>query len=221
MSVSDSKQLRPDGSARESARQGNVSGEDLRQATFPQALRGYDRQAVHSLLDRVADWVESGAAAVPGQAPRMREELAKVGERTAGILTAAEEAAQNLRDEAVEYAERLRADVEEEARKSRLNASQRMDEIIRDSEQKAERIIDDAIARRRKLNQAITSLVERRDEIAHEVSKLAEDLLDAVEQPDPAAAEPEGVEPDTGGDGAELEETQLDADEAETQVHRA
>ncbi len=118
----------------------------------------------------------------------MREELAKVGEKTAGILTAAEEAARNLRDEAAEYAERLRADADDEARKARLNASQKMDEMIADAEAKAQGIIDDAIARRRQLNQAISSLVDRRDEIAADATRLAEELLAAVEGLRTAAA---------------------------------
>lgn len=158
-----------------------ISGEEVRRATFPQALRGYDRQAVHDLLDRVADWMEGTAGAISGSAPDMREEIAKVGERTTGILTAAEDAARKLRDEATEYAERLRADAEDETRKARLNASQKMDEMIGEAEEKAKTIIDDAIARRRQLNVAISSLVDRRDEIAADATRLAEELLAAVE----------------------------------------
>ena len=154
-----------------------LSGEEVRRATFPQALRGYDRQAVHDMLDRVADWMEGGAGAVSNAAPGVREEIAKVGERTAGILNAAEDAARKLRDEAVEYAERLRADAEDESRKARLNASQRMDEMIADAESKAQKIIDDAIARRRQLNLAISSLIDRRDEIAADATRLGEELL--------------------------------------------
>lgn len=222
------------GEAAKRAGEGRLSGEELRRATFPQALRGYDREAVHSLLDRVADWVEQSAGKLSGQAPQMKQELAKVGERTAGILTAAEETAQRMRDEAAEYAERLRADADDEARKAKLNASQRMDEMIRDAEQKAERIINEAIARRRKLNQAISGLVERRDEIAGDVHRLAEDLLDAVEAikgEDPSSTELEaapkededGTPTEAGGlepEEEELESMQLDADEAETRVHR-
>ncbi len=105
-----------------------------------------------------------------------------MGERTAGILTAAEEAAANLRDEAKHYArEDSRADADDESRKARLNASQRMDEMIADAEAKSQRIIDDAVARRRQLNQAISSLIERRDEIAADATRLAEELMEAVE----------------------------------------
>ena len=158
-----------------------LSGEEIRRATFPQALRGYDRQAVHDMLDRVADWMEGRAGTISNATPDMREEIAKVGERTTGILTAAEDAARKLREEATEYAERLRADAEDETRKARLNASQKMDEMIGEAEEKAKAIIDDAIARRRQLNVAISSLIDRRDEIAADATGLAEELLGAVE----------------------------------------
>src|SRR5687768_6721387 len=53
-----------------------LSGEEVRRATFPQALRGYDRQAVHDMLDRVADWMEGSAGAISSATPDMREEIA-------------------------------------------------------------------------------------------------------------------------------------------------
>jgi DivIVA domain-containing protein len=158
-----------------------LRGDELREASFPQALRGYDREAVHAFLDRVADWVEGKAGAAAQAAPEVRDELEKVGERTAGILTAAEEAAANLRADAEEHARQLRTRAEEETRKARLNASQRADELITEAETKAEKIIDDAIARRRSLNQAITSLAQRKDEIAGEAQRLADELLEAVD----------------------------------------
>jgi DivIVA domain-containing protein len=178
-----------------------ISGEEIRRASFPQALRGYDREAVHDLLDRVADWVEGKAGAVADAAPGMREELAKVGERTAGILTAAEEAAAKIRAEAKEYADKLRSEADAESRKSRLNASQRMDEMIAEAEVKSQQMIDEAVARRRQLNQAISSLIDRRDEIAGEAAKLAEELLHAVEglrTPAPAAEPDEPAAPEPG-----------------------
>ena len=160
-----------------------ITAEEVRRASFPQVLRGYDRDAVHDLLDRVAERLEgSSEGADAGASPAIRAELAMVGERTAGILTAAEEAAQSLREDSARYVEKLRAEAEEEVRAERLNASQRTDEMIADAESKAQRIIDDALARRRELNLAISSLVERRDEIAAEAAKLAEALLDAVDE---------------------------------------
>jgi cell division septum initiation protein DivIVA len=143
----------------------SLSGAELREARF---------------LDRVADWVEARAGGVKAD-PGVTSELEKVGERTAGILTAAEEAAAKLRTEAKEYADGLRKTAEDEARKTKLNASQKADEIISEAEAKAEAIIDEAIARRRRLNQAITSLLERRDDIAAETQGLADQLLEAVD----------------------------------------
>jgi DivIVA domain-containing protein len=206
-----------------------LSGEEVRRATFPQALRGYDRQAVHDMLDRVADWMEGGASAVTSAAPGVRDEIAKVGERTAGILNAAEDAARKLREEAVEYAERLRSDAEDEARKSRLNASQKMDEMVADAETKAQRIIDDAIARRRQLNLAISSLIDRRDEIAADATRLAEELLGAVEglrspthRGESVDEEPEASEPESAEENIlepeSTEENILEPDSAEEDI---
>jgi DivIVA domain-containing protein len=207
-----------------------LSAEEVRRVTFPQALRGYDRQAVHDLLDRVADWMEGNAGSVSNAAPGVREELAKVGEKTAGILTAAEEAARNLRDEAAEYAERLRADAEDESRKARLNAGQRMDEMIAEAEEKSRKIIDEAVARRRQLNLAITSLIDRREEIAADTTRLAEELLAAVEELRVAGSREEGIEPASAEEDVvpepphdelvEEESGELDLEEEEeTQLH--
>ena len=159
----------------------SLNSTTFREASFPIALGGYNRAAVHAFLDRVADWLDqrgSTAAAAPSD---LTSEFAKVGERTSGILTAAEEAAAKLRADAKEYVERLRADVEEEARMARLSASQKADEIVADAEAKAERMIEEALARRRRLNQAVSTLAERRDEITGQVAQLADELTAAVE----------------------------------------
>jgi DivIVA domain-containing protein len=218
----------------------SLNSTTFREASFPIALGGYNRAAVHAFLDRVADWLDqrgSGAAAAPSE---LTSEFAKVGERTSGILTAAEEAAAKLRADAKEYVERLRADVEEEARMARLNASQKADEIVADAEDKAERMIEEALARRRRLNQAVSTLAERRDEITGQVAQLADELIAAVESirsderaangAEPAPVEMEEAAPTveengSGGSAPEDESpagepTQLEApDERETAVH--
>jgi DivIVA domain-containing protein len=190
-----------------------LDGATFREASFPLALRGYDRQAVHAFLDRIADWLDEQGA--PAAEARLTSEFAKVGERTSGILTAAEEAAAKLRSDAKEYAERLRGEAADEARKVRLNASQKSDELISDAQEKADRIIEDAVARRSTLNRAVASLMERRDEIADEAQRLADELLAAVEairsdrpaddvvEP-PQAEEPE--EPTPGEETAQADE---------------
>lgn len=184
-----------------------LNAEEVRGARFPQSRRGYDRDTVDAFLERVADWVEGATGQAKQVGRPLTSEFAKVGERTADILTAAEEAAGNLRREAKEYSERLRTKTDEEARAARLNASQKADELIAAAESKAEQMIEQAVARRRRLNQAIASLIERREEIASEAQRLADQLLEAVEalQADEQideAGEPLEDEPDAGpGDG--------------------
>ena len=220
------------------------SGADLRHASFPQAFKGYDREAVHAFLNRIADWIDTGGAGVLPGVPDVKRELERVGERTAGILTAAEEAAAKVRSEAGEYAASMREGAAEETRRAQIEAGRKAEELVAEAESKAERIVDEAIARRRRLNQAITSLLERRDEIAAEVQTLADDLLGAVDQlraeqdeavageidPEPLGAEDGGAvddessdDPGSGRFAPELagEPTELEpSDERETTVHR-
>jgi DivIVA domain-containing protein len=176
-----------------------LNSSTFREATFPKSLLGYDQNAVHAFLDQVADWVEQNAG-VPGVPAReeLTSEFAKVGERTSGILAAAEEAAVKLRADAREYAERIRAEAEQDARMTMLDASQKADELVAGAEEKAERIIEEAVLRRRGLNQAVGSLAERRDAVATDARRLAEELLAAVEgiqDPAPAGDEPVEGEP--------------------------
>lgn len=160
---------------------GRITSREVREASFPQARRGYDREAVHAFLDRVAQWVEDTAGGPAGGKRGLTSEFARVGERTGDILTAAEDAATKLRNDAKEYAQRLRTATDEETRKLKLNAAQKADELVAEAESKAERMIEEAIARRRRLNQAVASLLQRRDEIADEAQRLADQLLEAVE----------------------------------------
>ena len=215
----------------------SLSSTTFREASFPIALGGYNRAAVHAFLDRVADLLEHGAGGSPDEHSQLTSEFAKVGERTSGILTAAEDAAAELRADAKEYAERLRSEAEEEARMARVNASQKADEIVADAEAKAERMIEEAHARRRRLNQAVSALAERRDEITGQVAQLADELIaavDAIRPEEPAA--PDGAAPAPQAPGTLVDEgneappppdelsaaepTQLEApDERETAVH--
>lgn len=199
------------------------SGDELRRATFPQAFKGYDREAVHQLLDRVASWLDARAGEAQHGKPDVRRELERVGQRTAGILTAAEEAAAKLREEATDYARTIREAADEESQRMRLDASRRVEQLITEAETKAERIIDEALARRGRLNKAIESLVERRDVIADEAQRLGEELLIAVERiresdaagedTEPTPSEPSQGEPEAVA--AEDEATEPDAEQPE------
>lgn len=193
-----------------------LSSSTFREARFPQTLWGYDRRAVHEFLERIADWVDyRDDGGEP--ASQLTSEFAKVGERTSGILTAAEEAAVKLRTDAKEYAQALRSAAEEEARRASVTASQKADEIVAEAEAKADRIMEEAVARRRRLNQAVAALLERRDEIAGEAQRLGEELLASVE-----GLRSERPEDEDNGPAAEVdgEPTRFEpADERETAVH--
>jgi DivIVA domain-containing protein len=83
----------------------------IRNATFPTARRGYDKQEVEKFLARLADWLETGAGD-ESRSDTVKRELERVGQRTGAILAQAEESAQQIRGEA-----------EEEARQTITNAT--------------------------------------------------------------------------------------------------
>ena len=96
-------------------------------------------------------------------------------------------------------------------------------------------IVDEAIARRRALDQAVNSLIERREEIAEQAQHVADQLLEAVEAMRTDEGIDDEVEEPAGGDrfderrAAEAERRRLiragfqpgaaPADERETRVH--
>jgi DivIVA domain-containing protein len=73
--------------------------ERIRSATFPIERRGYDKREVERFLGRLADWLEGGGAD-QARSDLVKRELERIGEKTARILTAAEDAAEQLRAEA-------------------------------------------------------------------------------------------------------------------------
>jgi DivIVA domain-containing protein len=91
----------------------------IRGATFPIARKGYDKREVERYLGRLADWLEHGGAD-ESRSELVQRELERVGEKTGGILTAAEAAAEELRLEAEQEAEEIvgRARVESDAARS-------------------------------------------------------------------------------------------------------
>ena len=71
----------------------------IRNANFAHAVRGYDRHEVDQFLGELADWLErdAGAGVASGED---RDELERVGEQVAGILTEAHDAAEEIRENA-------------------------------------------------------------------------------------------------------------------------
>jgi DivIVA domain-containing protein len=91
----------------------------IRRKTFPLARRGgYSKRAVHTFLDRLANWLETGEGD-PARAELMRRELARVGQRTAAILHEAELAADRVRQDAEREAAMILRRAREDAERIR------------------------------------------------------------------------------------------------------
>jgi DivIVA domain-containing protein len=115
----------------------------IRKASFALAVRGYDRNEVDRFLAELADWLE-GRTDDDANAEAVREELERIGEQTASILTDAHDAGQTMREEAQrevrqtlvdanlkseaigteaqEHADVVRAEADDYARKTRADA---------------------------------------------------------------------------------------------------
>jgi len=95
--------------------------DQIRAVTFPHVRRGYDPREVEKFLEQVAEWLERGG----GDEVRtdlIRRELQRVGDRTAGLLTSAEDTAQQLRADAEREADELLRGSEAEATRARTEA---------------------------------------------------------------------------------------------------
>lgn len=76
----------------------NDSIDRIRSATFTVGRRGYDKREVDHFLSRLADWLEAGGGD-RARSDTVKRELERVGQKTARILTDAEETAQQIREE--------------------------------------------------------------------------------------------------------------------------
>lgn len=101
----------------------------IRSATFTVGRRGYEKREVERFLGRLADWLEHGGDD-ESRTALVRRELERVGEKTGDILTAAQEAAERLRDEARQESEEVVGEARSEADAVRA-AAQRYDSETR------------------------------------------------------------------------------------------
>lgn len=81
--------------------------ERIRTATFAVARRGYDKRQVDRFLEQLADWLETGGGD-EARGEIVRTELERVSEQTGGILLAAHDAAEALRQTAADELEKER-----------------------------------------------------------------------------------------------------------------
>ncbi len=93
----------------------------IRSATFAIGRKGYDKREVERFLNQLADWLETGGSD-EARANTFRRELEKVGERTGAILSAAHDAAEEMREGAQREAKQTLKAVREESELKRTEA---------------------------------------------------------------------------------------------------
>jgi DivIVA domain-containing protein len=139
------------------------ASQQLREATFPMVMRGYDRHAVDQLMDELLAAVEDLESRQTREGV-VQKAIDELGEETAGILQRAHETADDITSRS-----RAQAD-------ARLQRAEREAEILRrDADEYAEQVITDTRA-----------LWEERQRLIEDIRQLADDVLgtadDAIER---------------------------------------
>ena len=142
--------------------------EELRAASFPTALRGYDRAAVDEYVEQVHRVIaEFEVSRSPESA--VKNAVAQVTDETRGILERAHEAAD-------EITARSRA---------------RADDRVQEAEREAARLREDAEAQVRQLDSDVEAIWNERHRLMEDVRNIAEQLARFAEEAEarfPAAA---------------------------------
>jgi len=161
--------------------------ERIRSASFNLARRGYDRREVDLFLSQLADWLD-GIQVDSGESEAVKAELERLAERTSGVLTAAGEAGNAIREDAQARASTMVEQARVEANAQRVEAdgySERIrgdaDDYMQTTRGKADayatekRAEADAMAReaREDLDDDIADLTARRDKLLDELESIA------------------------------------------------
>ena len=160
-------------------RRGTAASELLRDASFPMAVRGYDRRSVDEFVEELRTLVADLEAHQTREGVVQRA-LDELGEETAGILQRAHETAD-------EIAARSRAQAD-----GRLQRAEREAEIVkRDADEYAEQVVADT----RLLWDERQRLIEDIRHLADVVLGTADDAMERLKLPEPLrAAEQEAEE---------------------------
>ena len=155
---------------------------EIRERTFPVAVRGYDRDAVDQFVQEMAALV-SELESMQSREAVIQRALDEVGEETAGILQRAHETAD-------EIAARSRAQAE-----GRIQRAEREADIARrEADQYAQQVIVDT----RLLWEERQRLIEDIRQLADEVLATADDAAERIKLPEGLrVAEPAPAEPPT------------------------
>ena len=177
--------------------------ERIRSATFAISRKGYDKREVERFLNKLADWLEAGGGD-QARSDLVKRELGRVGEKTARILSEAEDSAEQLRTEAEqeatgtlnrareqaasskesadEYAARTRQTADKYAEKTRHEADRGAQEMMARATQEARKTVDDAQSKARRI---VEEGAKRRGDIEAVITDLVrrrDAVLSGVEQ---------------------------------------
>jgi DivIVA domain-containing protein len=185
-----------------------TSIDNIRNATFASARRGYRKQDVDQFLAGLADWMASGEGRE--QSVLVKEALQQVGRQTGSILTTAEEAAQEIREKAQKtredanaYAKQKREQTEQnaaalkesseaEAERTRTVATRDAEEMISKAKAEVRAIVADGETKKSEIGAEIEELRERRDSIVRKIDELAVQLTGTADEHRLAAAQASG-----------------------------
>lgn len=191
-----------------------MSADQIRRREFVAIRRGYDPGQVREFLEQVADHVqqmesllqevrlEADSAIRAASKPR-GDPYAKLAERVAGVLRAADDEAEKLRrvarteaeralSEARADAERIRSQAEASAGEARAEAER----ALREARSQADRTITGLATKREALLEQLASMQERLLGVAHDLAATisAPDLPEPPEPLEPALPPPASAE---------------------------
>jgi DivIVA domain-containing protein len=164
---------------------------EIRDPSFPAAIRGYDRRAVDAYVERVNGLIAE--LQVSGSPPAaVRHALDRVGEQTSGILQHARETAQEIttsaREEAEDMTARARAEAQDittgaqgQASDAISRARAEADELVAGARTEADEILARAKVQSDKtLAVARVQVDERARQAEQEIAALREDAESRV-----------------------------------------
>jgi DivIVA domain-containing protein len=162
---------------------------ELREADFPLALRGYSRSEVDRFLGETAEWVEQ-LVLRGADATVVQQELSRVGEQTADILSAAEDTARRMRAEAAGEVEATRAGVRDQAARTRAEAESYAETTRAEADRHVEtarRELEEELRRRHveaaaKVDGMVSDAAAKANEIVDEALRRRDRLNAATEQ---------------------------------------